>query len=143
MNGAVMEGPMEQLMNMAVFHSSMADFLATLSLGTEGDLRRVSGKSGASGAVRLMTLHGAKGLEFPVVFLSGLCAGSIPLASSADTAEERRLLYVGLTRAREELVLSVPADISAFFECIPEQLIKKETVPFLPKQAEIKQLCLF
>lgn len=143
MNGAVMEGPMEQLMNMAVFHSSMADFLATLSLGTEGDLRRASGKSGASGAVRLMTLHGAKGLEFPVVFLSGLCAGSIPLASSADTAEERRLLYVGLTRAREELVLSVPADLSSFFECIPEQLTKKETALFLPKQSEIKQLCLF
>ena len=73
---------MERLMNMAVFHSSMAAFLDVLLLGKEGDLRRASGTDYASGAVRLMTLHAATGLEFPVVFLAGADEGSIPLVLS-------------------------------------------------------------
>ena len=57
-----------------------------------------AGKGWASGAVRLMTLHGAKGLEFPAVFLAGLTAGTLPLESPgrpADPEEERRLFYRG------------------------------------------------
>ena len=63
-----------------------------------------------SNAVTLMTLHSAKGLEFPVVFITGLEQGLFPLSRSmqdeGDLEEERRLFYVGLTRAKEKLYLS-------------------------------------
>ena len=61
-------------------------------------------------AVTLMTLHNAKGLEYPVVFLTGLEDGLFPLSQSFDDPpkleEERRLFYVGITRAEEKLYLS-------------------------------------
>ena len=62
------------------------------------------------GVVTLMTLHTAKGLEFPVVFLTGMEDGVFPhmrtLGDPVELAEERRLAYVGITRARERLYLS-------------------------------------
>src|SRR6185295_8519679 len=64
----------------------------------------------SSPAPTLMTLHNAKGLEYPVVFLTGLEDGLFPLSQSLDDPpkleEERRLFYVGITRAEEKLFLS-------------------------------------
>jgi DNA helicase-2/ATP-dependent DNA helicase PcrA len=64
----------------------------------------------AADAITLMTLHNAKGLEFPVVFLTGLEDGLFPLSRSMDDpaalVEERRLFYVGITRAEDELFIS-------------------------------------
>lgn len=63
-----------------------------------------------SNATTLLTLHSAKGLEFPVVFIIGLADGTLPhnrsLADGEELAEERRLFYVGLTRAQERIFLS-------------------------------------
>ncbi|MGH2347889.1 MAG: 3'-5' exonuclease, partial [bacterium] len=90
--------------------------------------------------VTLMTLHSAKGLEFPVVFLAGLEEGLFPHARSLDEEggmeEERRLCYVGMTRAKERLYLSfarnrtifgttVPAVPSRFLDEVPADLIAK------------------
>ena len=70
------------------------------------------------GVVTLMTLHTAKGLEFPVVFLTGLEDGVFPhmrtLGDPDEMAEERRLAYVGITRARERLYLSRALSRSAW-----------------------------
>ncbi len=70
----------------------------------------VDGLSGDSDAVTLMTLHNAKGLEFPVVFITGLEDGLFPLSQSFDQPEkleeERRLFYVGITRAEKKLYMS-------------------------------------
>ena len=67
---------LERLRNTAVFHEDFDSLWNALVLGQEADLQRAAGKNWASGAVRLMTLHGAKGLEFPAVFLAGLSAGA-------------------------------------------------------------------
>jgi DNA helicase-2/ATP-dependent DNA helicase PcrA len=92
-------------------------------------------------AVTLLTLHGAKGLEFAVVFLAGCDSGLLPLrlpgsgpTALADAAEERRLLFVGMTRARGKLLLSyarrrtrhgaeVPAGRSPFLAAIDPGLL--------------------
>src|SRR5829696_2890489 len=79
-------------------------FLADLALGAEVDLW-----DPRADRVSLLTLHASKGLEFPVVFVVGCEDGLLPMRfsdSEPDTAEERRLLFVGMTRARTHLVLS-------------------------------------
>lgn len=92
-----------------------------------------------SNTVTLMTLHSAKGLEFPVVFIAGLDEGLFPLARSLEDPreleEERRLFYVGLTRAKEKAYLHYATDrrrflgvpaygmASRFIHEIPEELI--------------------
>ncbi|MDH3428300.1 MAG: UvrD-helicase domain-containing protein, partial [Gemmatimonadota bacterium] len=80
-------------------------YLQTASLRTDLDELDDS-----ESAVTLMTLHNAKGLEYPVVFVVGLEDGLFPLSRSMETAEgleeERRLFYVGITRAEDELFLS-------------------------------------
>jgi DNA helicase-2/ATP-dependent DNA helicase PcrA len=87
----------------------LADFLERVSLVADSD-QIPSDQAADQGVVTLMTLHTAKGLEFPVVFLTGLEDGTFPhlrsLADETQLAEERRLAYVGLTRARQRLYLS-------------------------------------
>lgn len=84
---------------------NLGEFLESVALVADVD-NLVEGGD----AVTLMTLHSAKGLEFPVVFLAGLEEGVFPhsrsLYSDTELEEERRLAYVGMTRAREELHLS-------------------------------------
>jgi DNA helicase-2/ATP-dependent DNA helicase PcrA len=82
-------------------------FLEAISLVT--DLDTEEGESGDHSAVTLMTLHTAKGLEYPIVFLTGMEDGVFPhsrsLGDPDELEEERRLCYVGITRARERLYL--------------------------------------
>jgi DNA helicase-2/ATP-dependent DNA helicase PcrA len=83
---------------------TLADFLQEISLYAD-----VDDLDAREPLVTLMTLHNAKGLEFPVVFITGMEEGLFPHSRSLDEArleEERRLCYVGLTRARERLYLS-------------------------------------
>jgi DNA helicase-2/ATP-dependent DNA helicase PcrA len=90
-------------------------------------------------AVTLMTLHNAKGLEFPVVFITGLEDGLFPLAKAYDDPamleEERRLFYVGITRAEKKLYLThaeerrrngefMPSKASSFLQAIPEDMLE-------------------
>ena len=95
---ALMEGAADSLYDLAVF-------LDTAALDA-GDTQA----SEHDDAVQLMTLHSAKGLEFPLVFLTGLEEGLFPHKMSMDSAdgleEERRLAYVGITRAMERLVIT-------------------------------------
>ena len=135
---------LEQLKNMAVFYSTTAAFLDALLLGEEADLRRGDGRNYASGAVQVMTLHAAKGLEFPVVFLPFLDQGSLPLESEhrpADIGEERRLFYVGITRAQEELVLLCGPQPSPFLEELPAGRAAWEHLP--SRQPTPEQLSFF
>ncbi|MGY1617728.1 DNA helicase PcrA [Geodermatophilus sp. SYSU D00691] len=87
---------------------TVTDFLEQVSLVADADQIPVSGDD--AGVVTLMTLHTAKGLEFPVVFLTGLEDGVFPhlraLGDPRELEEERRLAYVGITRAQRRLFLS-------------------------------------
>ena len=135
---------LEQLKNMAVFYPTTAAFLDALLLGEEADLRRGDGQNYASGAVQVMTLHAAKGLEFPVVFLPFLDQGSLPLESEhrpADIGEERRLFYVGITRAQEELVLLCGPQPSPFLAELPAGRAAWEHLP--SRQPTPEQLSFF
>jgi DNA helicase-2/ATP-dependent DNA helicase PcrA len=94
--------------------TSLDAFLEQVSLVADAD----SVPDASGGVVTLMTLHTAKGLEFPVVFLTGLEDGVFPhmrtLGDPNELAEERRLAYVGITRARERLYLSRALSRSAW-----------------------------
>jgi len=106
-------------------------------------------------AVSLMTLHAAKGLEFPVVFITGVEEGVIPYQKEdSDINEERRLFYVGLTRAMDECILlstrrrkkygkTVQNEISSFVNDIPEQVLQTKEIIKKRKKPEATQLELF
>lgn len=85
---------------------TLSDFLERVSLTADAD----SVPDSQAGEITLMTLHTAKGLEFPVVFLTGLEDGTFPhqrsFSNPTEMAEERRLAYVGLTRAMQRLYLT-------------------------------------
>ena len=124
----------------------LADFLERVSLVADSDQIPADDAAASEGeerpadqgVVTLMTLHTAKGLEFPVVFVTGWEDGTFPhmrsLADPDQLAEERRLAYVGLTRARQRLYISraavrtawgVPNEFPAsrFLDDVPEDLV--------------------
>jgi DNA helicase-2/ATP-dependent DNA helicase PcrA len=100
-------GNLEVLAGIAAEHETLEDFLADAALMSSAD--EVAGNQ----AVTLMTLHAAKGLEFPVVFVVGLEEGLFPGSRAYDDEneleEERRLMYVGMTRAMQRLFLTYAA----------------------------------
>ena len=95
----------------------LAEFLERVSLVADAD-QIPDPEEGSAGVVTLMTLHSAKGLEFPVVFLTGMEDGVFPhsrsLTDLKELEEERRLAYVGITRARQRLAISRAAVRSAY-----------------------------
>ncbi|MFD7735333.1 DNA helicase PcrA [Kitasatospora phosalacinea] len=116
---------------------SLADFLERVALVADSD--QIPDEEDGAGVITMMTLHTAKGLEFPVVFLTGMEDGIFPhmraLNQAKELEEERRLAYVGLTRARQRLYLTRSVLRSAwgqpsynpasrFLEEIPEKLIE-------------------
>ncbi len=122
---------------------TVADFLEQVALVADAD--QIPDADGTGGVVTLMTLHTAKGLEFPVVFLTGLEDGVFPhlrsLGDVKELEEERRLAYVGITRAQQRLYISramvrsswgAPSynPASRFLDEIPAELVEwKRTEP--------------
>ncbi|MEV7686371.1 DNA helicase PcrA [Streptomyces bungoensis] len=96
--------------------AGLADFLERVALVADSD--QIPDEEDGDGVITLMTLHTAKGLEFPVVFLTGMEDGVFPhmraLGQTKELEEERRLAYVGITRARERLYLTRSAMRSAW-----------------------------
>lgn len=137
---------MQKFSQAAVFYKTMPEFLQALELGVESDLKRCGTKKYTSDAVTVMTLHGSKGLEFPVTFIYGVEQGSIPLESEkhpADKEEERRLFYVGMTRAKEELILTTSGEESEFVREIPDVVSVYENAEKKKKAQEWHQMSLF
>ncbi|MCK5194071.1 MAG: ATP-binding domain-containing protein, partial [Desulfobulbaceae bacterium] len=98
-------------------------------------------------AVSLMTLHSAKGLEFPIVFITGCEEGIIPhQAKDSDPEEERRLFYVGMTRAKDQLFLTHTEGhkVCRFVREIPAEFITEEkSEKWKRKKTGARQLKLF
>ncbi len=138
---------MKKLTDMSVLYPQPETFLHTLSFGEDGDIRRNSGRKFTADAVTLMTFHGSKGLEFPVVFLYGMDRGRLPLefaGGAADLQEERRLCYVGMTRAREELILVCGEEPSLFLQEIPSGDARRERAEREDKETvQAVQMSLF
>ena len=124
--------------------NSLLAFLASASLASDLDNLEEEDKR-----VSLMTLHSSKGLEFPVVFLVGLEQGLFPSYRSLDdpaaVEEERRLCYVGITRAQERLFISYtrarrlygnrePAQPSMFLAELPKELLDSNVASAIPKK---------
>jgi superfamily I DNA/RNA helicase len=154
--GVADDPDMERLLRLAERVASLAEFFDTILLGKEADYEytRAKGATPAE-AVKVMTLHAAKGLEFPVVFICGVEEGLLPVQTrAAEIAEERRLFYVGLTRAREEVVLfrararqrhgkrQQPAP-SPFIGELPSALLVEEEVDTPRQDKRVTQLSLF
>jgi superfamily I DNA/RNA helicase len=134
---------MENLAQTAIMYDHFYSFLHSILLGQEGDLIRSGGKKYQADAVTLMTMHGAKGLEFPLVFLCGLNEGLVPLDAAA-TAEEKRLLYVGMTRAKDELILLTSGKPSPFLSALPPDELSRDNASGGGKKGKkVKQTSLF
>ena len=127
-----------ELSSVAEKFSNLDEFLENVALMESGStLGKADGEKNSE--VTLMTIHAAKGLEFPVVFMSGMEEGLFPhsrsLIDPAQLEEERRLCYVGMTRAKEVLFLTYTANRlyfgvrgnsvpSRFLGDLPEDLVK-------------------
>lgn len=126
--------------------TSLSEYLASISLQSDQDQIEEEEKS-----VTMMTLHSSKGLEYPVVFLVGLEEGLFPSGRSFDNKkeleEERRLCYVGITRAMEELTIAHAAERtkfgqrsrampSRFLSELPDELVSRMGVAEKPKEFE-------
>ena len=102
---------LEVMASNALAYENLANFLADATLMSSAD------ETSAKNSVTLMTMHAAKGLEFPVVFLVGMEDGLFPSSMAMDEdsmEEERRLAYVGITRAMQQLFLTYAASRFAF-----------------------------
>jgi DNA helicase-2/ATP-dependent DNA helicase PcrA len=124
----------EELKNAAASYDTLEEFLESVALIADIDAYNEKEES-----LTLMTVHAAKGLEFPVVFISGMEEGLFPHANSLDDQfqleEERRLMYVGMTRAMERLYLTfarsrlqygtlISSSPSRFLEELPQDQIE-------------------
>jgi len=124
---------------------TLSEFLADTTLSTDLDRTNTDDDK-----VTLLTLHASKGLEYSVVFLTGLEDGLLPHSRSFDEpdgmAEERRLLYVGITRAKDKLYITrafrrrmgqyaEPSDASRFLFDIPSDLVQGSSVSTKQEQA--------
>ncbi len=142
---------MELLLDTSVMYEDTVSFIHNLLLGQESDIVRSGNRKYSSDAVSLMTIHSAKGLEFPVVFLCGVNDGTIPLKKGrsgfhTDIDEERRLFYVGITRAQDELILLTGRNPSPFINDIsgiPEVQLETESRSTSKQKAQYKQVSLF
>ncbi|MDP3758229.1 MAG: 3'-5' exonuclease, partial [Candidatus Daviesbacteria bacterium] len=131
----------KELRSVAEEFPNLTEFLENVALVENGNLpgqKRKAKSEQQSDAATLMTLHSAKGLEFPVVFMVGMEEGLFPHSRSmlnpAELEEERRLMYVGITRAKEKLYLTYTRErlyfgtrsrnlVSRFLADIPQELI--------------------
>ena len=91
------------LLSMAEYEPNLGDFIGTCSIDPEYDLKAEAQREGC---LRLMTVHSAKGTEAKVCFLIAVDPHSYPHRKSQDAEEERRILYVAMTRAMDELILT-------------------------------------
>jgi DNA helicase-2/ATP-dependent DNA helicase PcrA len=128
----------KELRSVAAEFPELGGFLENVSLVEDNALPNQKRRQEGDQAITLMTLHSAKGLEFPVVFIIGMEEGLFPhnqsLTSILEIEEERRLCYVGITRAQEQLYLTYTQTrlyfgsrtegiISRFILEIPEELL--------------------
>ncbi len=129
----------KELRSVAREYPILTEFLENIALVEKESKSHERSRETEKGAVTLMTLHGAKGLEFPVVFIIGMEEGLFPhsraLMDNSEMEEERRLCYVGITRARQKLFLTYARKrlffgsrqanlISRFIADIPEHLLE-------------------
>ncbi len=138
---------LKELRSVATQFPRLVDFLENIAL-TERESRSRSANTG-QGAVTLMTMHAAKGLEFKAVFLVGMEEGLFPhsraLMDPTQMEEERRLCYVGITRAMDQLYMTYAQRrlffgtrssnmVSRFLADIPETLISANTKQLVTKR---------
>ena len=109
---------------------ALAKFLANVALASElqKDEENVEGNGALRSQVTISTIHAAKGLEWPVVFVPSAYEGCIPHSRAEDTDEERRLLYVAMTRAQALLYISCPTKNSQKEETTLSQFLSIKSV---------------
>ncbi|MEX0649547.1 MAG: UvrD-helicase domain-containing protein [Candidatus Andersenbacteria bacterium] len=131
--GEEREQNIEELYTVASAYTDLETFLEDVALLSDLDTMEES-----SDRVTCMTLHASKGLEFPVVFVVGLEEGLLPHINSFDSQasmeEERRLLYVGMTRARQKLMITHAAQRYRAGEMTPQ--LPSRFLDHLPEQVE-------